>query len=170
MANLGMYFALTDAQRDKLLSMGSDDDRKYLISDEIEEEWDEENLCEVEKAWGQIHCVLNEYTPPADYFDFDAGKEPIKLAVLGGKRIMQEEDWYCIRMIEADKVPAVADAVATITQEEFAKRYWKHCESVWPLGGTEEGLEYSYGYFTGVQEFFARVRDSGRCVIFTADL
>ena len=53
----GVFFALTHVQEHRLLACRCDDDLINLIYEEIEVEWDEEHLCETDKAWDGIHRV-----------------------------------------------------------------------------------------------------------------
>jgi hypothetical protein len=100
---LGVHFAITDEQRAKLEACKTDDERKIVVQEEIEEDWDEANAMETDKAWDAIHRCLGEFPPDTPYFyedDWsdggawappeDHGSPPLKLAVLGGRKLM---DW-----------------------------------------------------------------------------
>ena len=152
---LGVHFAITDEQRQKLEACKTDDERKECVQEEIEEEWDKAFLVETDKAWDAIHRSLGEFPPNVQCFyedDWshgekwaapeDYGSPPLKLAVLGGKKLMDWEGNHFIRLIEPGEVSQIAAALIDIDEAELRRRYFKHCEGAWPEYG-EEDFEYT---------------------------
>lgn len=177
---IGVLFGLTDEQRTTLLALDSDEKRRTYVAEDIEDAWDEEHLCQTDKAWDGIHRCLSEFPPHTPYFyevpakygawasPEDHGSYPLKLCVLGGRKLHQQESEYFIRLVEPNEVKDVATALAEIDEKEMTRRYWKHCEGAWPEYG-EDDLEYTLEYFEDVRDFYSRMAKEGRAVIFTAD-
>lgn len=180
MAARGIYFALTPEQEQGLLAQHDDESRVNYLIEEIEEVWDEEHLQETDKAWDAMHRCLSEWPPhtpnfyPVDpkYGTYDLpenhGTYPLKLCVLGGRRLMDDESNYFMRLIEPTAVRDIAQALQGLEKEWMRGKYFKHCEGQWPEYG-EEDFEYTWEWFQGVRDFFIRVAPTGRSVLFTAD-
>ncbi len=175
MSCLGVHFALTEEQEKKLLSLPPGDERIDYLQEDIEEAWDKEFLAESDKAWDGIHRTLTGYPNGESRFTEDmlqkSGPEELRLCIMGGRNLhdtpVGNAD-YIMRLVDADKVPAVALALAAITQDWFAENYRVRCKDVWPEYG-EEDLEYSWDCFQNVRALFERAAKAGRSVLFTAD-
>ena len=97
MGCLGVHFALTNEQRDKLLSFDSDEARIDYVREDIEEAWEDEFVQETDKAWDAIHRCLTEHRPNVERLDPDAGTYPLNMCILGGKKLFEDENSYIIR-------------------------------------------------------------------------
>lgn len=178
---LGVHIALTPEQRTKLLALETDEAR-YDCVEEFGETVDEEYTCDTDKAWDAIHRCLGEFPPKADYFTevpeqwgtWDSpdkyGSDPLRLAILGGRKIYSDEKEYFIRLIEADQVRNVANAMNVIDDAEIRQRYIKYCNDAW--GGAyrdSEDIDYTAEYFGYLKEFFSGIAKKNMAIIFTAD-
>lgn len=163
---LGVHFALTDDQLAKLLSLKSTDARIEYIQEDIEEDWDEENLQETDKAWDAIHRCLTDHPPDTPELESDRGEYPLKLCVLGGEAVVEDSDGYTVRLVKADQVPDLVAALDPIDEKWLAGKYHACCKGAWPEYG-EEDLEYTWENFIELREFFRRAAKKGRGVIFT---
>lgn len=180
MAGRGVYFALTPEQEQGLLAQEDDASRVNFLIEEIGEAWDEANLQETDKAWDALHRCLSDWPPhtpwfyavDAKYGSYDLpenhGAYPLKLCVLGGRKLMADERNYFMRLIEPAIVQDLARALPGIDRDWLHAKYIKHCEGAWPEYG-EEDFEYTWNWFQHVRVFFTRVAPTGRSVIFTAD-
>lgn len=176
---LGVHFALTEEQRRKLYECDSDDARIEVVTDDIEENTPEEDQVCTEKAWDAIHRCLGEFPPNTPWFypvrpelgkfalPEDHGSYPLKLCVLGGKRLMEDESNYFIRLIEPEGTEDISTALAKIDKPAMRERYFRHCEGAWPEYG-EEDFEYTWEYFEELRSFFLRIAGKKKAVIFTA--
>ena len=176
---LGVHFAITDEQRKALENAASDEDRIDYIKEVIEEEWDEEYTVESDKAWDTIHRSLGEMPPGIEWLypvreelgpfalPDNYGEYPLKICILGGKKLVEEDGNYFIRLIEPHEISDLVPALNEIDIVELSKRYFKHCKDVWPEFGQED-FEYTWEYFVAVREFFQKMEGNGRSVIFTA--
>jgi len=180
MAARGVHFAITDTQRAGLEGIADDQEKIYFVQDEIEAPWDCDFLQETDKAWDAIHRCLSDFPPDTPWFypvdpslgsyalPEDHGSYPLKLCVLGGKRLMKSEETYFIRLIEPSEVLELVPALQAIDKKWMSDKYFEHCKGAWPEYG-EEDFEYTWEWFEALREFYARMAGNGRTVIFTAD-
>ena len=180
MAARGVHFAISEEQRRELVILSSDDDRIAYVQEILEEEWDERFLLETDKAWDALHRCLSEYPPDTPWFypmdpergafalPEDQGARPLKLSVLGGKRLITDESRYFIRLIEPDEVVELASALNAVDGAGMRARYFRHCKGAWPEYG-EDDFDYTWEYFLLLRDFFHRMPGNRRAVIFTAD-
>lgn len=162
---LGVHFGLSPEQGEQLAAL--DDDAAIMaFVEEIEEAWDEDNLCQTDKAWEAIHHCLTGDDPSKDYTDTDAGEEPLKWAILGGAGLLEEVDDYFIFALDADQVRELAPALDKIDEAEFRRRYDKYCRGKQP-GLDENHFGYAWENFKDLKEFYRRMAAKGYDVIFT---
>ena len=119
----GVYFALSEAERDAVLAAENDDVLAEILED-IEERWDQDWLQETDKAWDAIHRCLTDGTLQ--------GREPREraLCVLGG-RDLYEGDEYLAIYISPEQVADVARAIAGIDHAFYKSR--ERCVAECPL-------------------------------------
>lgn len=180
MAARGVHFAITGEQRAALTALAGEDDRIDYVQEHIEELWDRAFLQETDKAWDAIHRCLGDFPPDTPWFypvdpargayalPEDHGRYPLKLCVLGGKRLIEDESRYFIRLIEPYEVLDIVPALRPIDKAWLTDKYFRHCKGAWPEYG-EEDVEYTWEYFELLRDFFARMAGNGRSIIFTAD-
>lgn len=168
MGCLGVYFALTETESQKLLQ--AEGDAAVLgVIEEIEKRWDKNWLQETDKAWDAIHRCLSDGTLRCK------GKTIMEKAVLGGKQLYEGSD-YIISYLTPNEVREVTGAIKDITEEWFRKKYFGLQKGF--LGfkfsdyaGTinQEDFEYSWAYFTGIRDLFVKAASADRAMMFTAD-
>lgn len=179
MACIGVHIALKDEHLENLLKCKSDDERiEYLIND-VKEAWDDDFFFESDKAWDAIHRCLSDFPPDTPEFypqegvtrahalPEDHGAYPLKVCVLGGKKLMDDESNYFMRLIAPEQVVDAARALEKIDEEWLTEKYWTHCRGAWPEYG-EEDLEYTWCYFEDMRRYFHKMAGNGRPVLFTA--
>ena len=147
----GLYLALTPDQEPRLLACLSDDEVIALVQ-EIEEEWDEEHLCQTDKAWDAIHRVLGDD----------------ERVVLGGKSLY-EGDEYIVTYLTASDVAQLAPQLQPIPEEWFRERYFALKASDYADFVSEEDFGYSWEYFQCIRKFFQQSAQQNRPIIFTVD-
>lgn len=179
MGCLGVHIALTDEQRTNFLKLMSDDERIFYLQEEVEETWNETYVLPTDKAWDAIHRCLSDFPPDTPMFygeegskqafalPEDHGTYPLKICVLGGRKLMDDEHNFFMRLIEPDQVIDAANALEKIDKEWLSEKYWTHCHGAWPEYG-EEDLEYTWAYFEDMRDYFRRMAGNGRAVLFTA--
>lgn len=132
-------------------------------------ETSEPTYAETDKAWDAIHRCLSEWSPTVNDGALDRqGSPPLNLCVLGGRKIMDSEERYIIRLLEPLQVVELSVALEPITKDWMRERYFKHCNGAWPEFG-EDDFEYTWGWFEHLRAFFARTVSTSRAVIFSVD-
>ena len=166
MAGRGGLVAATEEQRMLITSANGDQAKVYALDDVIGLVGAEYDV-ETDKAWDPIHRILAREDPSNQDFPVGSSDVPLELAILGGKPLLEDEmkAAYVIRLVEPNQVPRVAAALQQLDEANFRALYEVHCRGVEPEFD-DDGLEYAWEYFQSVRDFYVRVADSGRCVIF----
>ena len=170
MACRGVYFALTPEQEKRLLACRSDQELTDLVIEEIETQWDEEHLCETDKAWDAIHRVLGDGSLKPKR------KTSLERVVLGGKSLYKGND-YIITYLSAAEVAELARELQPITESWFRDRYFAlKKKTFFPIGRSdyadfvsEEDFQYTWEYFQLIRDFFQKTAAEHRSIIFTVD-
>ena len=141
----------------------------------------DDTFAETDVAWDAIHRCLGEFPPDTPHFyevsaeagawalPEDYGSYPLKLCVLGGRRVSDDDSRYIIRLIEPGEVSDLAEALTAITKDWMRDRYFKHCKGAWPSIYGEEDFEFTWEWFERLREFFVRHAPKGQSVIFTVN-
>ncbi|MDB6076772.1 MAG: hypothetical protein JWO82_519 [Akkermansiaceae bacterium] len=161
MACRGVHFAITDEDLRALRDAPGDEGVVECIQ-AIEERWEEGFVCETDKAWDAIHRCLTD-----GKLGYENGDEPLKWCILGGEQLFQG-DGYIIALVTHDRVRVLANALAEVTPEFMALRYWGLPDD-YSQPKEAQDLQYTWDWFSGLPELFARARETGRHVIFTVD-
>ena len=169
MACRGVFFALTKEEETKLLSAADGDAVVEIITEEIEERWDEAWLQQMDKSWDAVHRCLGDGTLRPSQPSVSAK------AVLGGRQLSSRDD-YIVSYLTAEEANKVVDAIARLEKPEFRRRYFglkkrflwfDRTEYDGPID--EQDFEYSWAYFDEMRNFFSKAADSGRATIFAVD-
>jgi hypothetical protein len=168
MACRGAFFALTQEEEAKLLSASGSDAVVEIITEEIEERWDEEWLQQMDKSWDAIHRCLGDGSLRNSQSLVSAK------AVLGGRQLSSRNDWV-VSYLTGEEVKAVVRAIADIDEAELRRRYFglKKKKFLWfdrteyegPIG--EEDFEYSWSYFTEMRRLFVKAATANRAMVFS---
>jgi Domain of unknown function (DUF1877) len=165
MACRGVFFAVTSAQKDHLMVLESDDKRLRYIQEEIEGAWDEQHLMETDKAWDAMHRCLTDGT-----LAVSRSSQPLGKLILGGTQLYSDSQSYVINLVESSELPQVSTALNAITKDWFKKQYERLKTTDYPGECiSDEDLEYTWGWFSGVPDFVNRAVQEGRSIIFTVD-
>jgi len=160
--SLGVHFALTEVDEDRLLAAESDEDVMAIV-EEIEESYPAESKCDTDKAWDPIHRSLTD-----GRLEYANGTFPLNAAILGGDQLIDELD-YTVTYLSATQVPVVAEALDAIEEDWFRARYFAIDDPEYVTEIGEEDYDYAWDGFQDVRDFFAATAKSGRAVIFTVD-
>ena len=161
--SLGVHFALTTVDEQRLLAAAGDDDAVLQIVGEIEEADDEDWACQHDKAWDALHRCLTD-----GRLEYANGTFPLRAAVIGGRQLIEDED-YTVSYTTAAEVRQVAEALETLEEDWFRERYLAlaHTDYAGPVD--EDDFDYTWADLEDTREFFARAAEHGRAVIFTVD-
>ena len=166
MSCLGVHFALSPADRERVLDARDQAALKALVQEDIEERYlgDEPGWAyQTDKAWDAIHRCLTDGT-----LDPDSGSHPLNLCVLGGTHLYSKDD-YIICFVEPGEAREIAVALKGVTKDALRANYYRIDPSDYGLPLSEEDFEYTWAYFEGLRVFFEKAAGDGRAVLFTAD-
>lgn len=165
MACRGVLFSIDQATATKLRAMDDDDDVIEYIQETIEEEYFEQHrewLAETDKSWDFMHRALTD-----GELGWDNGTYPLNHVILGGESLYGDDD-YIITLKTPQQVANVAAQLPAITEEIFTE-YFRQIPPSEIGDSFQEELEYTWGWFTEVRDFWLRAASEGRFVIFTVD-
>ena len=166
MSCLGVHFALTQAEVDKLRSFKVGQDRLNHLKEVIEEEYfrtQQDFLAETDKSWDALHRSLAD-----GELTWDGGAYPLNHVIIGGEPLYFDDD-YIISLKTPQQVQDVARALEPITEDELRSRYFKINSKKYASPLSEEDFGYTWGWFEGVRGLFKRAAAANRFVLFTAD-
>ena len=162
MACRSVHFAIDDSVVDTLLQ-SSDDEIVDIIQEDIEETWDEEWLCETDKAWDAIHRCLTD-----GRLEWNNGEYPLNRAILEGERLTKCGE-YIVCLVPANDVLAVATSLRAVSSEELRQRYFAIPVDDYGAEVNEDDFEYTKENFEDLARFFSKASEAGKAVIFTVD-
>jgi hypothetical protein len=118
---------------------------------------------QMDKAWEPIHRCLTGNRGRDLMFTY--GPTPLKFAVLGGRQILRH-GYRSASLVDPDKVPRVAKALAKIDRTWMRERFLslpdKQFHEI-----NEEMFEWMWEYFEMLPPFFAKAASEGNAVICT---
>ena len=162
MACRGVFFALTDEQAATLLA--AEGDEAVLVAVEaIEEAWDKDNLAACDKSWDALHRLLTD-----GELECGNGSYPWSHVVLGPKQLHEADDYF-VSFVSPEQVRDVAAALTPVTREWFAERYRTVVPSDYASEYGDEDLDYTWSWFQGVRDLYAKAAERGQAVVFTVD-
>ena len=169
MACRGVFFALTREEKEALLRAPDSDTVIEIITEEIEERWDEDWLQQMDKSWDAVHRCLGNGTLAVSQSAASAK------AILGGQHLSSRPDWI-VSYLAVSMVPKVAEALEPFTEAEFRRRYFAlRKKFLWfdftdYDGPIDEGdFDYTWSYFEEMRQFFRKAAEAKRAVIFAVD-
>jgi Domain of unknown function (DUF1877) len=155
MGMIGNYLIVTQSALDELYQ-GSKSVSKFLYED------NQDDVIDIDKAWHGIHFVLTG----SQY----GGEEPLVNVVMGGVPIGEEDvGMGPARGLTIAEVIAVADALQSIDEAEFRKRFDLEAlaaNDIYPQVWTgEDDLEYLASHFSTLRETFLKAAREGKAMI-----
>jgi len=158
----GAHFAIEEDDARRLLAAVGDDERlQEIVVEEIEESSDRQHQFDHDKAWDALHRCFGDGTLNAG-----TGERPLNLCFFGG-RMLNQESFDFVVLLEPSEVREVAAALAPVTESWLRKRYDSLDFLDYHQGKSDEDFRYTWTSFDGLPEFFSRAAREGRWVIFT---
>lgn len=164
--SLGVHFALTPSEADRLRSFEDDADRLEYLQEDIEEEYlsnQREFHVQTDKAWDAMHRLLS-----GTGLYYQEGAYPLRLAVLGGEPVYDGDD-YIMVLKTPSEVQEVSVALRSITENTARVAYNSIDEADYGMELSEEDFGYTWENLIDVIAFFQTAASAGRYVLFTAD-
>jgi hypothetical protein len=166
MSCLGVHFALTEQEATHLRSLPDDQSRLEHVHEVIEETYFEKHpdlKAESDKSWDAMHRALAE-----GQLNWASGEYPLNHTVLAGELLYSESD-YIISLKTPEQVHDIATALAGITEADFLRRYLAIDVTSYGFPLSDEDFRYTWEWFQGVRDLYARAAQEGRFILFTAD-
>jgi len=141
MACLGVHFAISREEVEKLKSFDNDSDRLEYLQEEIEETYFEgkaEYIAETDKAWDAMHRLLSD-----GELSYSDGPEPLRFAVIGGEPIYTQGD-YIMSLKTPAQVKLLSQALASLNKNDFRERYQRIDEKKYGFAKSEDDFEYTW--------------------------
>ena len=151
MQSRGLHLALSARERADLLAAPDDEVRLAFLDATAAQKWDGPEAL-VTDAWRALEACLG------------AGPPPLDLALLGGRRL-GDDDRAVLRLIEPADVVELAAALAPIDRVQLLVRYLKHAGGATPDYG-EEAFERAWARFQYLRDFFNRSAAQGQAAVF----
>ena len=164
MGCLGVHFALTADEVEKLKSFPDDSGHLDFLQEELEEKYFGEEpdfKAESDKAWDAMHRALTD--GKLEY----GGADARSLVVLGGEPLYFEND-YIIVLKTPEQVREVAGVVTSISKSNMRQGYDNISPKAYGYPKSDEDFEYTWDWFQGVAELFKKAAQENRFVLFTA--
>lgn len=162
----GVHFAITDDDLFKLQQASSSAEIIDIVTEDIEERWEKQAgfVAETDKAWDAIHrCLTN------GKLEYEGGDFPLKLCILGGRLICEEDD-YLIALVDHAQLADLVAALRTITKTGFRDQYDLIPPEDYDGTLNDDDFEYTWSWFSKLPMFFHNAAKADRHVIFTVSM
>ena len=166
MSCLGVHFALTAEEAAHLRSLEDEQERLEHLQEVIEEAYfghHPDLKAESDKAWDAMHRTLTD-----GHLTWDGGEYPLNHVVLAGELLYTDSD-YIMSLKTPQQVRDIAGALTAITEAEFRRRYLAIDAKSYSTPLSDQDFGYTWVWFQGVRDLYARAAKEGRFVLFTAD-
>ena len=131
--------------------IGKDDEELVeYIQENIEEEWDAMHRCFAE---GRL--------------ELSGGTSPLNSIIFGGEILNSESDYY-VSLKNNTLVKEIAKDISLVSREKLRSLY-NEITNDYQGELTDEDFEYTWDWFEDVKNFYIKVVQSKRDVIFTVD-
>jgi hypothetical protein len=162
MAGLGVHFALTDEEAQRLLALEGDLAIMAFV-EEIEAGADQGRSYASDKSWDAVHRCLSNGT-----IYYDEGDYPLNRAILGGKHLYDADD-YVVAYVAPNEVKDVAAAMAPISEQDLRARYDLIDPDDYDGKHGDEDFKVILESFRALRDFYRKAAAAGRAVVFTVD-
>lgn len=162
MGCLGGFRAITKEELDKLRSVPRTD----RVPDYLDE-MEQEDSCELDKAWDAIHRALTN-----GKLEYGYKNSPGCLVILGGEVLRGnqpgEED-YIVTCKSPAEVQKVAQFLQELTEEMFRELYFAIDPDEYGMELDEDDFEYTWYYLSDSIPFWKNAAEKGFWVLFDVD-
>ncbi|AWW41939.1 YfbM family protein [Streptomyces cadmiisoli] len=162
MACRAVLFALDAVDAERLLA-AQDDDEVMKLVENIEERWELDQLCELDKSWDALHRCLTD-----GGLAYDNGDFPQSHVILGG-RLLHDGDDYIVSYVNPDQVREIAKALGPLDEQWLRDRFTTLTFEDYQGNGDAEDVAYTLASLPGLKDFYRTAAQDGRAAIFTVD-
>ncbi|MFE2584859.1 DUF1877 family protein [Streptomyces sp. NPDC059378] len=162
MAARAVLFALGAQDAERFLAC-RDDDTVLELVEEVEERWDLDHLCELDKSWDALHRCFTDGD-----LAFENGEYPLSHVILGGVPLHEGDD-YIVCYVAPEQVHEVAAALEPVDDQWLSNRFATLTFNDYQGTGNAEDIAYTQAFLPGLKDFYRTAAQSGSAVIFTVD-
>lgn len=160
MSRLGMLYALTDAEVEKLRAVPMEERYDYMLNEIEENLFDTPRACELDKAWEGLQLCLGGGKWS------EVNSVPTNIIFAGEYLVDTEEE--VITLKNGDDVKNIVEYLRQNNLEEIINRnFWKI--DVDFQYKDNDGLEHTLGWSEGIFQFYENALKENLQVIFTVD-
>lgn len=162
MSGLGMLYALTDAETEKLRAVPTANRYEYML-DEIEEKlFGTARACELDKAWFSIQYCLGG----GNWHEDDA----IPYNIVFGGEFLVDTDEEVITLKNHEEVARIAEYLRqNDLQEIIRNNFWNIADNDFPYKDAN-GFEHALYWCNNIPIFYDNSQNNNYQVIFSVDL
>ncbi|MDE6733318.1 MAG: YfbM family protein [Oscillospiraceae bacterium] len=160
MSRLGMLYALTDAEVEKLRSVPMEERYDYMLNEIEENLFDSPRACELDKAWEGLQLCLGGGKWS------EVNSVPTNI-IFGGEYLVDTEE-EVITLKNGDDVKNIVEYLRQNDLEKIIN------ENFWKIDvdfqyKDNDGLEHTLGWSEGILPFYENALKENCRVIFTVD-
>lgn len=160
MSRLGMLYALTDAEVEKLRAVPMEERYDYMLNEIEENLFGSPRACELDKAWEGLQLCLGGGRWS------ETNSVPTNI-IFGGEYLVDTEE-EVITLKNGDDVKAIVKYLRQNDLEEIINQnFWKI--DVDFQYKDNDGLEHTLGWSEGILSFYENALKENCQVIFTVD-
>ncbi len=160
MSRLGMLYALTDEETEKLRSVSAEERYDYMLNEIEESLFDTPRGCQLDKAWEGIqYCIGGG--------KWDESNQ-IPTNIIYGGEILVETDDEIITLKNHDDVKQIVEYLRKNNlQEIIQKNFWNIDDEF--RYKDNDGLDHTLGWSEEILSFYENALKENCQVIFTVD-
>ena len=158
----GVLFAIDRPVSKKLRKCKNDNELVEYVQENIENDWDEDWLCETDKAWDAMHRCFAE-----GKLELFGGKAPLNSIIFGGEILNTGPDYY-VSLKDNSLVKLIAKEILSIDKIKL-KSLYEQITNDYQGNVDDEDFEYTWEWFECVRDFYVKIAKSKKDVIFTVD-
>ena len=157
-----VLFALDGNDAERLLACQDDDELMEFV-EEIEERWDWDHLCQLDKSWDALHRCFTDGD-----LAFGNGDFPLSHVILGGLPLHEGDD-YIVCYVTAEQVREVVAALESLDEQWLRDRFATLTFNDYQGTADAEDIAYTQAFLPGLTDFYRTAAQNRRAAIFTVD-
>lgn len=160
MSRLGMLYALTDAEVEKLRFVPTEERYDYMLNEIEEKLFGSSRACELDKAWEGLHFCLcgGEWN--------ETNRVPYNIIFSGEFLVDTEEE--VITLKNKDDVKKIVEYLRQNDLRNIINQNFRKIDDEWAYKDND-GLEHTLGWSEDILPFYENAMKENCQVIFTVD-
>lgn len=160
MSRLGMLYALTDAELEKLCAVPTEERYDYMLNEIEEKLFDTDRACELDKAWeGLQFCLCGGKWNETNCVPHNI--------IFGGEFLVDTEE-EVITLKNKDDVKEIVEYLRQNDLRDIINQNFRKIDDDWAYKDNN-GLEHTLGWSEDILPFYENAMKENCQVIFTVD-